>query len=180
MASLRVSVSDLLKREGAEKRLELEAEIPVIKKGEEKIELAEAPRLDLILRNVGNRVLASGSLKGQVFLDCSRCLTQFRYPLEIKISELFRKPSEFRVEKMPEQEERVFAIVNDEIDLAPMAEQAMLLALPMKPLCKKICKGLCPICGEDLNKRPHVHEEEKIDSRLIELKKLKLKMQKSK
>jgi uncharacterized protein len=175
-----VNVTDLLKTEGAEKRLELEAEIPVIKKGGEKIELAKAPRLDLILRNVSNRILTSGSLRAEVFLDCSRCLIRFRYPLEIKISELFRKPSEFRVEKLPEQEEKVFAIVNDEIDLAPMAEQAMVLALPMKPLCKKICKGLCPICGENLNKRPHVHEEEEIDSRLEELKKLKFKMQKSK
>ncbi|MFZ3062258.1 MAG: DUF177 domain-containing protein [Actinomycetota bacterium] len=172
MAGLRMNVSDLLKTEGAEKSLKLEVDIPAIKKGEERIELAKAPRLDLGLRNVGNRILASGSLRGEVFLDCSRCLIRFKYPMEIGISELFRKPGEFREEKLPVEEERAFAIVNDEIDLAPMAEQAMLLFLPMKPLCKQVCKGLCPVCGENLNKRPHVHEGEEIDSRLIALKKL--------
>lgn len=45
------------------------------------------------------------------------------------------------------------------IDLTPLLSEELLLALPLAPLCRPDCKGLCQECGEDLNERPHTHDE---------------------
>jgi uncharacterized protein len=58
------------------------------------------------------------------------------------------------------------------IDLAPLVREYMLLNIPINALCKEDCKGLCPICGENLNRNPHQHDEEEIDPRLSKLKSL--------
>jgi uncharacterized protein len=48
----------------------------------------------------------------------------------------------------------------------------MLLEIPISPICRPDCLGLCPVCGESLNENTHHHEEEFIDPRLEGLKKL--------
>jgi uncharacterized protein len=54
---------------------------------------------------------------------------------------------------------------DDSLDLAGWARDAVALALPDKILCRPDCAGLCPVCGKDLNKEPHTHDEEPGDSR---------------
>jgi len=51
------------------------------------------------------------------------------------------------------------------LDLAGWARDALALALPDKILCRAECAGLCPVCGKDLNREPHTHDEEMPDSR---------------
>jgi uncharacterized protein len=45
------------------------------------------------------------------------------------------------------------------INLAPILREEMLLATPIRPLCRPDCKGLCLVCGENLNDSPHSHDE---------------------
>jgi len=56
-------------------------------------------------------------------------------------------------------------VVEDKLDLAAWARDAIALALPDKILCRADCAGLCPVCGKNLNDEPHTHEEETSDSR---------------
>jgi len=49
----------------------------------------------------------------------------------------------------------------------------VILSVPMKPLCKEDCKGLCPVCGANLNYEDCGHTQEKVDPRLLKLKELK-------
>jgi DUF177 domain-containing protein len=56
-------------------------------------------------------------------------------------------------------------VVEDKLDLAAWARDAIALALPDKILCRADCAGLCPVCGKNLNDEPHTHEEEASDSR---------------
>ena len=51
------------------------------------------------------------------------------------------------------------------LDLAGWPRDALALALPDKILCRAECAGLCPVCGKDLNREPHTHDEEMPDSR---------------
>ena len=58
------------------------------------------------------------------------------------------------------------------IDLTPLLREEIFLATPFAPLCREDCKGLCQVCGEDLNKRPHQHEAV-VDERFVKLEKLR-------
>jgi uncharacterized protein len=63
--------------------------------------------------------------------------------------------------------------VDERLDLSAWAREALVLALPDKILCRPDCAGLCPVCGKDLNREPHTHEETDSDPRWAALEKLK-------
>jgi DUF177 domain-containing protein len=65
---------------------------------------------------------------------------------------------------------------DDNLDLAGWARDAIALALPDKILCRADCAGLCPVCGKNLNKEPHRHEEETTDTRWSALESLREKL----
>lgn len=67
-------------------------------------------------------------------------------------------------------------VVDDTLDLAAWARDAIALALPDKILCRPDCAGLCPVCGKNLNDEPHTHEEEHSDSRWAALEALREKL----
>ena len=62
---------------------------------------------------------------------------------------------------------------DDNLDLAAWARDTLALALPDKILCRADCAGLCPVCGKNLNNEPHVHDEERTDSRWAALESLR-------
>jgi uncharacterized protein len=59
------------------------------------------------------------------------------------------------------------------LDLGAWSRDAIALALPDKILCRLDCAGLCPVCGKDLNNKPHTHEEETADPRWAALETLR-------
>ena len=61
-----------------------------------------------------------------------------------------------------------------ELDLEPLAREAILLAAPIAPVCRSECRGLCPECGVDLNAGPHDHGEAPVDPRLAKLRDFKV------
>jgi uncharacterized protein len=67
-------------------------------------------------------------------------------------------------------------LVQDNLDLAAWGRDAVALALPDKILCRGGCAGLCPVCGKDLNKEPHTHEEVATDTRWAALERLREKL----
>jgi uncharacterized protein len=58
------------------------------------------------------------------------------------------------------------------LDLEPLIREEMLLAIPINPICRPDCKGLCPVCGENLNESQCSHEDEEVDPRLSVLRTL--------
>ena len=98
--------------------------------------------------------------------ECVRCLTDFQLPLAIDFTELYAFSQKSATESeliLPE---------DAHINLRPLIREYMLLDIPIKPLCKLDCKGLCPICGENLNEGSCNHRPEDIDPRLSVLKSL--------
>jgi uncharacterized protein len=77
--------------------------------------------------------------------ECVRCLVEFPQELQVDFSELYAFNHRSTTESnliLPE---------DGKIDLGPLLREYMLLSQPIKPLCKPECKGLCPVCGENLN-----------------------------
>lgn len=79
-----------------------------------------------------------------VRFSCIRCLTTWDDVLEAVGSQHFSK--------VPDEDG--YAIVDGEVDMAGPATDELALAIPLAPLCRPDCKGLCPICGTDLNTEP--------------------------
>lgn len=105
-------------------------------------------------------------MQAVVQTECVRCLDGIQLPLRVDFADLFAFTSRTVSESgliLPE---------DGYIDLAPMVREYMLLEIPINPLCTPDCKGLCAICGENLNESPHNHNEEVIDPRLAILKNL--------
>ncbi len=103
---------------------------------------------EIRLTRTDRGIFVSGTLNTRIEAVCSRCLGTFDQPLTLKIEE------ELLPGASPSWpgEEGVF-IINDkqEFDLGEAVRQYALLALPMKPLCRQDCAGLCPTCGHNLN-----------------------------
>jgi len=111
-------------------------------------------------------LVVQGNFAGETTLECVRCLKDFGFRLTWELTELYA----FDKKSLSESE----LIVPDsaQIDLAPLLREYAILELPIKPLCKPDCKGLCIECGQDLNIKDCGHSQEEDDSPFAALKKL--------
>ena len=93
-------------------------------------------------------------VKMQAYLpaECVRCLTEFAQLLQIDFTDLYA----FTPDSVTES--GLILPDTGKIDLAPIVRDEMLLAFPISPLCQPDCKGLCLVCGENLNDISGVHE----------------------
>jgi uncharacterized protein len=119
-------------------------------------------------------ILVKGVLNTDLELTCSRCLSLFECPLALDIEEEYF-PTVDVLSGVPlslPEESGCFSIdENHELDLTEAIQQYVLLAVPMKPLCRQDCAGLCPGCGQNLNRGPCHCLPEEADPRWAELKK---------
>jgi uncharacterized protein len=99
-------------------------------------------------------ILVKCRLNTSVELTCSRCLSLFQQPLALNFEEEYL-PTVDVASGMPlpiSEESSTFTIDEHHIlDLMEAIRQYTLLAIPMKPLCREDCAGLCPSCGQNLN-----------------------------
>ncbi len=117
-------------------------------------------------------VSVKGDIKGHLLLQCSRCLIDFQHDVDIKIELLYEPLPANSTEESYEihkDETNISFYQNDEIDIADLITEQILLNIPMKPLCDNQCKGLCPYCGVDMNLQSCNCNEQYIDPRLIKL-----------
>lgn len=107
--------------------------------------------------NTGRLIIVRGSFSTNVELDCSRCLEKLAMPVEVKIEEQLPIRN-FLVEPVEdedfEEDEISSFFENNIFDLSEYIRQAIVVQLPIKPLCSDACRGLCPTCGTNLNERP--------------------------
>ena len=133
---------------------------------------------DLVLKDVEGKiaisvtedgVVAEGNIWGRTNLECSRCLEEYQQPLEIQFTEIFSAhPVEASENDLDEQP----LPTDGSLDLGPIIRDYASLEIPIRQLCSPDCKGLCPVCGTNLNQKDCGHEIERIDPRLEGLKEL--------
>ena len=96
-----------------------------------------------------------GRVKSTLEMSCSRCLEPFTLDVDAPFDLRYQPHAEHHEgeEREVEADDMDTAFYeNDEIDLGQLMQEQFYLVLPMKPLCKDDCKGLCPNCGTNLNK----------------------------
>lgn len=164
MRGLIFDVSGLLKKPGSVEVIKISDDLPPGEKGHEIIEVVGPIRARITLKEAAGRIMAEGTLSADVMLTCGRCLKRYDQQLEQEFSEVYRRKGDFNREDPEEREEEsVFAIDNLKIDVTPMLSQAFVLAVPFKPVCREDCRGLCPVCGDELDVGTHEHCDDKED-----------------
>ncbi len=117
-------------------------------------------------------ILVKCALNTELELFCSRCLGSFRHPVKIKFNEEFFPTIDVQSgAPVAQPEESGSFTINEQhiLDLTEAVRQYALLAVPMKPLCRKDCAGLCVTCGKNLNQGKCACPPEKIDPRWSKL-----------
>ncbi|HEY3809999.1 MAG TPA: DUF177 domain-containing protein [Acidimicrobiales bacterium] len=83
--------------------------------------------------------------------ECRRCLRPLGSELHCEVRELYRTRT---ADEAADPDEDTYPLDGDQLDLRPLVRDALLLALPLAPLCRDDCLGLCPACGADRNVDP--------------------------
>jgi DUF177 domain-containing protein len=118
--------------------------------------------LDLRLESVMEGVLVSATAQAEVTGECVRCLDPISRSVEVSMQELYAYPGRERDNHKHDDDDdaELPVLEGDLIDLEPVLRDAVVLALPLRPLCRDDCPGLCPECGAQLADDPaHGHEE---------------------
>lgn len=126
----------------------------------------------LLAKKTSGGVVISGRLQGSISVSCSRCLVEI--PLDIGHDFFYEcLPSEAMEEKeeLSRDSVDIHYYTGGEINITALVQEQLTLALPMRPLCKEDCKGLCPACGANLNKGDCGCKKEAVDLRFAALKK---------
>jgi uncharacterized protein len=101
-------------------------------------------------------LVLQGEFQAETELECVRCLEMFPQPLKWSVTDLYA------FDRRNITESGLLVPEDGQIDLEPLLREYALLEFPISPVCKPDCKGLCPVCGEDLNKTDCGHRPEPI------------------
>jgi uncharacterized protein len=155
-------------RPGEEYRDEKEVELqPLLLGGQRYLPVPEKVQAELVVSRVSSGTVFELRYTARLHGPCYRCLADA--VLDVSVS-----AREYQATSPGESDElRTPYVANDQLDLSSWARDALVLELPDKILCRPGCAGLCPVCGVDLNAKPHEHEDEELDSRWAALAELR-------
>lgn len=125
------------------------------------------------------KVLKTVSIKGDIAagieLECCRCLEKFNFPVGIEFKYALSPSDELKEEdlELTYDDLEYNYYEGDVIDLNQIIVEQVLLQIPVKPLCNDHCKGLCPVCGINLNIETCDHKTQQINNPFAALKNFK-------
>ena len=135
----------------------------------------KAAPVEVAFYRLGADLLFRGRFTGALTGTCARCLENYPFPLERDFTFVLKPHGEQATEpqELSEEDLALSFYRGDEVDLGPLVREAMILALPTRPLCREDCRGLCPRCGANLNGGACGCRDEWTDPRLEALRTLK-------
>lgn len=142
-------VADLKKERGRQEPVEAggECEMP---------DVSSAPfgvRVRGVIMNTGRSLLLRAEVTADPQQTCVRCLAPYRADVRAEVEEeYFEASSQKQVAQAVEEGSDRLLYVGNQVSLLELLRQVILLNLPSKPLCRPSCRGLCTVCGQDLNR----------------------------
>lgn len=173
-----LSTHDLPRRAGEMKEYDLTfslKEKPLSAKiGTDLIAVTDQISAQVRIESVEEGVLLSAHISAVAHGECARCLDPVSVPIERNIQELYRYRPQARGKNVEELEEDDDLMMDGEImDLEIPIRDAIILTLPINPLCSEDCEGLCPECGAKWADVDDGHRHERVDARWSALSGLK-------
>ena len=160
----RIDLRELGRRAGSLQEVQRSAPAPA----DWRVELIGVPEraeveLRLRLESVMEGVLVTGEFDVPVEGSCARCLEPIADTLHLDVQELYAYAGSTTEETSEEDEVR--RVDGDFLDLEPLVRDAVVLSLPLAPVCTEDCAGLCADCGQRLDDLPADHHHEIVDTR---------------
>jgi uncharacterized protein len=119
--------------------------------------------LDVRLESVTEGVYVSGTVSAALEGECARCLDPITDTVTVELGELFAYPDSVTDETTDEDE--LPRVLDDAVDLEQTVRDALVVDLPLAPLCRDDCPGLCSDCGEKWADLEPGHGHETLDPR---------------
>jgi uncharacterized protein len=156
-----IELRELGRRPGSNLQVRREVVVPdTLGAGVAAVRAGSQMGLDLRLEATGDGVLATGAATVQVAGECSRCLVEVSWQQRVPWREFYLESGAVRDDADP-MEDDVTVLVGDVLDLEPAIRDAVVLALPLAPVCQGDCPGLCVECGARLAEDPtHQHQHD--------------------
>ena len=101
-----------------------------------------------------DKFLVQGTIRGGIRIRCDCCLETFHWKVESQFHVYLVVPKEGSEQEeieLLDEDMQVDFVKGDAVDLADMVREQIYLSLPMRSVCKESCRGLCPVCGANLN-----------------------------
>ncbi len=178
--ALRVPVENLQKKVYSRERVSLDLPLGIGDQGVFEARGKGDVHLEFVLESNPDGIRVTGKIGGWVAMECTRCLEAYQQELDLEVDEFYRRPGLEVVEdiegrfsldyEVPEKD--AYVIEDEMVDLYVLVNDAIILSLPIKRLCSLECRGLCPVCGENLNRGECGCDREVIDPRWEALKAL--------
>ncbi len=144
---MRLDITNIVKTEGAVLDVELEERLEDISKSREEVAFDQPVSFKGRLRNVKGVLKLDGRVSAGYKSRCYRCLKEITGFVEVAVQE------EFIESALAGDSPESYTHDGHFIDMDQVLRDSLVLHLPMRILCKEGCKGLCPVCGADLNER---------------------------
>lgn len=116
--------------------------------------LGDDVHIDATIRREGEIFFIDGSIKTVLRLTCSRCAVYFSYPVDTffhcREEPVTSASTEVEL-ALKRNDMDIDHYAGDEVEINTLLREQVILSIPMHPLCKPDCRGLCPQCGQDLN-----------------------------
>lgn len=147
---MKVCVSDIKETPGLTKDIHMEITDPL-----EELVLDGPVKVVLRVQGGGDGCFqVDGSVCAQVRLVCSRCAREYVENVKADVEERFVPASSAKLvdnEEVEAEDLCVFGYENDELEIDELARENLIASLPYRPLCCADCRGVCPVCGQNLN-----------------------------
>lgn len=151
-----VSVADLRKVSGQRRRERRSAPLPGLAVSGSAVPEDAEVTVDVVLEAVAGGVVVTGTVSAPWTGPCRRCLGEATNVISSHVREVYEEDSDL---------EQTYLLRGDQVDLEPLARDAVLLELPQAPLCREDCAGICPTCGAERNVTPCGCAEAPVDPR---------------
>ena len=155
---MKINIASVLRNDGASKTFSGELELGTFDYIGSTLSFENPLKIEGVVKNIGGAIEISATVTGDYKTDCSRC---GKGVCEKLVADLFESlDSEFS-----EIDEECITVSGNVIDISGSIEAAVFGSIPMQFLCRDDCKGLCPVCGIDLNENECNCEVEVYDPR---------------
>ena len=151
---MKIHVEGLLQEKGSNQSFDVSLRLPEFTWQDDPISFAKPLSVSGLIVNNGELLDLSADVKGEATLQCGSCLDSYEQHLEFSFeTRLIRSSDESVLFEDDWDEDGVDAILyeGNVVDLTKIIQEYLLLELPMLKRCKENCKGLCSICGTNLN-----------------------------
>lgn len=156
-----LNLHELPRRAGEFKDYQLAFPVPE-EIGTPLLAIPKGEQIEILVRaeSVSDGVLLTGEVMSRAKGECGRCLDPLDEDIDQRFQELFNYEG-----RSEDEDDETFALDGDLADIEIPIRDAVVLAMPLNPICNESCLGLCPECGEKLADLPEDHNHPKSDPR---------------